>query len=83
MKLPKLTGKLAGGTLVNISKNHIKTFALIRQVKNPYQYQMGMPIVYVYHIVQLAINGRGWCNGRYDLPDSPKTFEKFNKLANA
>lgn len=80
MNLPKLTGKLAGGTI----EMFVNRTALIKQCKNPSQvHYANYTPVYHYHIVKLAINGRGWCNGRYDLPDTPETFEKFNKLANA
>lgn len=78
MSLPKLTCKLAGGT-IEIFKNR---YALIRQLKNPSQVQYAnFTPVYQYHIVKLSINGRGWCNGRYDLPFTTETRERFNKLA--
>lgn len=78
MKLPKLTGKLAGGT-IELFENRT---ALIRQCKNESQvHSANYTPVYHYHIVKLAINGRGWCNGRYDLPDTYETFIKFDKIA--
>ena len=78
MNLPKLTGKLAGGT-IEIFDNR---YALIKQCKNLRQVQSeNADPIYHYHIVKLAINGRGWCNGRYDLPDSGETILKFFSIA--
>jgi hypothetical protein len=78
MNYPKLQGKLAGGT-IELFHNR---YALIKQCKNPSQVQYAnYTPVYHYHIVKLAMNGRGWCNGRYDLPDNGETILKFYSLA--
>ena len=34
-----------------------------------------------YHILQLSICGKGWENGRYDLPYNWDTFCKFMNIA--
>lgn len=81
--LPKLRCRLAGGTIEQFKNG----YALVKQLKNPFQVsysnlknEICIP-VYQYHIVKLTMNGRGWCNGRYDLPDTEDTQNKFLKLA--
>ena len=79
MNLPELRCKLADGT-IEIFKNR---WALVKQLSNPSQvYYANFTPVYRYHIVKLTIDGRGWCNGRYDLPDTDETRTKFFSLAN-
>lgn len=78
MNLPKLNCKLAGGT-IEIFKNR---WALIKQLSNPSQVQYAnFTPIYQYHIVKLSMNGKGWCNGRYDLPDTAETIAKFDRIA--
>ena len=77
-KLPTLQGRLSGGTIEQFQSG----YALVKQLSNPSQVSYGglMP-VYLYHIVKLAANGKGWCNGRYDLPDNEETQNKFLSIA--
>ena len=75
--LPALPWNLSDGRIVEFYNG----YALIKQCANSNAVKFSnVTPKYNFHIMKLSACGRGWFNGRYDLPDNEETQQRFAKL---
>ena len=79
-KLPPLRGKLSSCTIEAVNNNYV----LLKELMNPSQVAYAdvyIEPVYCYHILKIEMGGRGYCNGRYDLPCNQDSNNRFYQIS--
>mgnify|MGYP003135678677 CR=1 FL=1 len=77
-KLPPLRGKLSSCTVEAVNNNYV----LLKEPMNPFLVAYtGTETIYVYHILKIEMGGRGYCNGRYDLPCNQDSINRFYQIS--